>query len=69
MIKLLFMTVIGLGGLGFNVLLYLGNEGVNVTSERSAGGWKIDCKYYTPVRLFVVQIDTGRSCPERIVTR
>lgn len=69
MIKFLFTVTLTLGGIGYNALLYLGNEGVNITSVRSADGWKTDCKYYTPVRLFVVQIDIGRSCPDRIVTR
>ncbi|MDB5652384.1 MAG: hypothetical protein JWL62_3904 [Hyphomicrobiales bacterium] len=69
MFKMLFSLAVLIGGGAFNVSLYANNEGVNIYSEKSKSGWEIDCRYYTPVRFFVVQINTGRTCPGRVSLR
>jgi hypothetical protein len=68
MINFLFAIAVTLGGCGYNMMLFMTGEGVNIGSQNSGGGWQVDCRYYTPVRFFVVQVDAGRSCPSRIST-
>jgi hypothetical protein len=58
-----------LGGGAYNLNLYSTDEGVNISGIVRYDGWQIDCRYYTPVRLFTVQIDSARTCPTRIKAR
>lgn len=68
MFKLLLVVLVAVI-VGFNGFLAYTNEGLNFHSTREASGDKTVCKYYTPFRLFDIQIDAGRTCPSRVLVR
>lgn len=62
-IKMLMFAAVLVGFGGFNAKLYLARQGIEVSSAKSADGWKTVCRYYTPFRFYDVAVNVGASCP------
>jgi hypothetical protein len=64
--KVSMMATLCVGVILFNALLIARSEGVKLFSLSASDGWTQDCYYFTPLTIFVDNIDIAGECPVRV---
>lgn len=67
--KFVIGVTIMIGISAFNMVLYIDHEAVYMRTVEAPNTWTKTCQYYTPFRLFELRVNTGRSCPARVVVK